>query len=85
MYYYVTVWHLPEQREVHLAESQSISEMKELGEMISRNAMPEIDWVKVEDDQNRMRFYWETTAGVVTRKNPYKRPPKAPEPGPLKQ
>ena len=85
MYYFVTVSHLPEGREVHLAESQSISEMKELAEMISRNALPEINWVKVENDQLQLMFYWDATGAVVARKNPYKPPPKAPEPNLRKQ
>jgi hypothetical protein len=85
MYYYVTVSHLPEKRIVHLAESQHVSEMKELAELISRNALPEINWVKVEDDQNRLMFYWDAKAAVVAHKNPYKPPPKSPTPGPLKQ
>jgi hypothetical protein len=86
MYYCVTVSHLREEKIVHLAESRRlISEMKELAEVISRNALPEVNWVKVESDDGRMLFFWDATAAVVAHKNLYKPPPKAPAPGPLKQ
>ena len=85
MYYSVVVSHLPEEKLVHLAESLILSEMKELAELISRNALPEVNWVKVETDDGRMMFYWDATAAVVAHKNPYKPPPKAPEPNLRKQ
>ena len=85
MYYFVTVSHLPEQREVHLAESQSLAEMKELAELISRNALPEINWVKVENDQLRLMFYWDAVAAVGAHKNPWKRPTEPSKPGGRKQ
>jgi hypothetical protein len=72
MYYYVTVSYLREEREVHLAESRSLSEMKELAELISRNALPEINSVKVENDQGRWMFYWDAVAAIVAHKNPWK-------------
>ena len=85
MYYFVTVSHLREEKIVHLAESLILSEMKELAELISRNALPEVNWVKVENDQLQLMFYWDATGAVVARKNPYKPPPKAPEPNLRKQ
>jgi hypothetical protein len=81
----VTVSHLREERQVHLAESRSLSEMKELAEMISRNALPEINWVKVEDDQLRLLFYFDTVAAIVAHKNPRKRPAEPSKPDPTKQ
>ncbi len=72
MYYYVTVSHLREEREVHLAESQSLAEMKEVAEIISRNALPEINSVRVENDLGRMMFYWDAVGAVVAHRNPWK-------------
>jgi len=85
MYYYVTVSHLQEEREVHLAESRSPAEMKELAELISRNALPEIHWVKVENDQGRLMFYWDAVAAVVAHKNPWKPEAEPSPPGQPKQ
>ena len=64
MYYFVTVSHLQEERQVHLAESQSLAEMKEVADIISRNALPEINSVQVENDQGRVLFYWDAVAAA---------------------
>ena len=37
------------QEQVHLAESPNLADMKQLAQLICRNALPEICWVKVED------------------------------------
>jgi len=67
-----------EERLVHLAESQSPAEMKQLAELISRSALPEINWVQVENDQGRVVFYWDAVAAVVAHKNPWKPSPSSP-------
>ena len=48
MYYNVTVSYRHDQEQVHLAESPNIAEIKQLAQLICRNAMPEICSVKVE-------------------------------------
>ena len=85
MCYFVTVSHLRENRLVNLAESQSLSEMKELAELVSRNALPEINWVRVENDRGRLMLYWDAGAAVVAHKNPWKPPAEPSKPGQQKQ
>ena len=61
MYYNVTVSYRHDQEQVHLAESPNLAEMKQLAELIGRNALPEICWVKVEDGDGALVCYWMAT------------------------
>lgn len=57
-YYFVIVSYLHAQHVVHLAESPSLAERKHSAEMICRNALPEVSWVKIEDQDSATVFYW---------------------------
>ena len=59
----------------------SLAEMKEVAEIIRRNALPEINSVQVENDQGRLMFYWDAVGAVVAHRNPW----KPSRPGDLKQ
>ena len=61
MYYNVTVSYRHDQEQVHLAESPNLAEMKQLAELICRNALPEVCWVKVEDGNGELVCYWMAT------------------------
>jgi hypothetical protein len=61
MHYIVTVSYRHDQEQVHLAESPNLAEMKQLAELICRNALPEICWVKVEDSDGGLVCYWMAT------------------------
>ena len=57
-FYIVTISYHDDQEFVPVAESASLTAMKQLAELICRHARPEISWVKIEDDQGRLLFYW---------------------------
>ena len=61
MHYNVIVSYRRDQEQVHLAESTNMVEMKQLAELICRNALPEICWVKVEDGNGELVCYWMAT------------------------
>jgi hypothetical protein len=61
MYYNVTVTYRHDQEVVHLAESTSLAKMKELAELICRNALPEVCSVKVENGDGELVCYWVAT------------------------
>ena len=61
MYYNVSVSYRHDQEQVHLAESPNLADMKQLAELICRNALPEICWVKVEDGNGELVCYWMAT------------------------
>jgi hypothetical protein len=61
MYYNVTVSYRHNQEQVHLAESRSLAEMKQLATLICRNALPEICWVKIENGDGELVCYWAAT------------------------
>jgi hypothetical protein len=43
---------------VPVAESLCLEPMKQLAELICRHARPEISWVKIENDDGELFFYW---------------------------
>ena len=63
MHYIVTVSYRHDQEQVHLAASPNLAEMKmkQLAELIRRNALPEICWVKVEGGDGELVCYWMAT------------------------
>jgi hypothetical protein len=61
MHYNVVVSYRHDEEQVHLAESQSLEEMKQLAALICRNALPEICWVKIEDGAGELVCYWMST------------------------
>ena len=61
MHYIVSVSYRRDQEQVHLAESPNLAEMKQLAELICRNALPEVCWVKVEDGDGELVCYWMAT------------------------
>ena len=61
VFYNVTVSYRHDQEQVHLAESSNLAEMKQVAELICRNALPEICWVKVEDSDCGLVCYWMAT------------------------
>ena len=75
MYYNVTVSYRHDEEVVHLAESRSLEEMKRLAELICRNALPEICWVKVEDGNGELMCYWMATPWTEGEKALLEAPP----------
>ena len=75
MYYNVTVSYRHDQEQVHLAESPNLAEMKQLAELICRNALPEICWVKVEDGDGELVCYWMATPWTKGEKALLEAPP----------
>ena len=75
MYYIITVSYRHDQEQVHLAESTNLEEMKQLAELICRNALPEICWVKVEDGDGGMVCYWVATPWTQGEKALLEAPP----------
>ena len=61
-YYNVTVGYFEGAEAVRLAESQDLPTMKRLAELISRHALPGIAWVKIEDQDCSLCFYWRAAA-----------------------
>ena len=47
-----------DQEFVPLAESTSLAEMKRLAELICHHALPEVSWVKIENEDAELLFYW---------------------------
>jgi hypothetical protein len=58
MYYNVTVSYRHDEEEVHLAESTNLAKMKQLAELICRNALPEICWVRIDNGDGELVCYW---------------------------
>jgi len=61
MYYNVTVSYRHGQEQVHLAESQNLADMKQLAELICRNALPEICSVRIDNGAGELVCYWMST------------------------
>ncbi len=59
MYYNVTYKH--DEKVVHLAESTSLAEMRQLAELICRNALPEVCSVSVENGAGELVYVWAAT------------------------
>ena len=57
-FYSVIVFYRNDWEFVHLAASLGLEPMKQLAELICRHARPEISWVKIEDDDAQLFFYW---------------------------
>ena len=75
MHYIVSVSYRHDQEQVHLAESPNLTEMKRLAELICRNALPEICWVKVEDGNGELVCYWMATPWTEGEKALLEAPP----------
>lgn len=61
MYYNVTVTYKHDEEVVHLAESSSLANMKQLAELICRNALSEVCSVKIENGDGELVCYWVAT------------------------
>ena len=55
-FYCVSVSYRNDEEFVHLAESLSLEPMRQLAELICRHALPEISWVKIEDEDGYLVF-----------------------------
>ena len=61
MWYIVIVTYKHDEEVVHLAESRNLKEMKQLAELICRNALPEICSIKIENGHGELVCYWMAT------------------------
>ena len=61
MYYNVTVTSKHDKEVVHLAESTNLADMKQLAELICRNALPEICSVRIDDGNGELVCFWAAT------------------------
>jgi hypothetical protein len=61
MHYNVTVCYRHDEEVVHLAESRSLEEMKQLAELICRNALPEVCSVRIDNGDGELICYWMAT------------------------
>lgn len=61
-YYFSVTVSCREGEVVSLAESQDLPTMKRLAELISRHALPGIAWVKIQDQDCSLYFFWQAAA-----------------------
>jgi hypothetical protein len=75
MYYTLTVSYRHDEEVVHLAESPNLADMKQLAQLICRNALPEICWVKVDNGDGELVCYWMATPWTKGEKALLEDPP----------
>ena len=63
MYYNVTVTSKHDKEVVHLAESTNLADMKQLAELICRNALPEVCSVRIDNGDGELVCFWAATPG----------------------
>jgi hypothetical protein len=75
MHYNVTVCYRHDEEVVHLAESHNLAEMKQLAELICRNALPEICSVRIDNGAGELICYWMATPWTRNDKALLEAPP----------
>ena len=75
MYYNVVVSYRHDEEVVHLAESTNLAKMKELAELICRNALPEVCSVRIDDGNGELVCFWASTPQTKGDKAVLQEPP----------